>query len=163
MSASAVTAKESRASIWLAGVSCADGIRSAGTSAAAGKGLNTVPACPRTLSGAGSDEIAAAVSVARLAAMRSLATDPQGQLFRSRAGQHDLNQISAPGAIARSTGHARTGYGRRRNGSHSRTSFASLPGRSDHGVTSGKTGVSDLVRETRRRPEDRCESERWGN
>src|SRR6516162_3258731 len=71
MSASAVTAKESRASIWLAGVSCADGIRSAGTSAAAGKGRKTVPACPRTLSGAGFDEIAAAVSVARLAAMRS--------------------------------------------------------------------------------------------
>src|SRR6516225_3494948 len=71
MSATAVTAKESRASIWLAGVSCADGIRSAGASAAAGKGLKTVPARPRTLSGAGFDEIAVAASVARLAAMTS--------------------------------------------------------------------------------------------
>src|SRR6516164_5966152 len=94
MSASAVTAKESRASIWLAGLSCADGIRSAGTSAAAGKGRKTVPAGPRTLSGAGFDEIAAAVSVARPAAMRSTPSlrPLKVNYFRSRAGQHDLNQ-----------------------------------------------------------------------
>src|SRR6516162_6787470 len=71
MSASAVTAKESRASTWLAGLAWADGIRAAGTSAVAGKGLKIVAACPRTLSGAGFADIAAAVSVARLAAMSS--------------------------------------------------------------------------------------------
>src|SRR6516225_11764538 len=94
MSASAVTAKESRASIWLAGVSCADGMRSAGTPAAAGKGRKTVPACPRTLLGAGFDEIAAAVSVARPAAMRSTPSlrPLKVNYVRSRAGQHDLNQ-----------------------------------------------------------------------
>jgi len=53
-----------------------------------------VPACPRTLLGAGFDEIAAAVSVARPAAMRSTPSlrPLKVNYVRSRAGQHDLNQ-----------------------------------------------------------------------
>ena len=62
--------------------------------AAAGKGRKTVPACRRTLSGADFNEISAAVSVARLEAMRSTPSPRTLKVnyFRSRAGQHDLNQ-----------------------------------------------------------------------